>query len=180
MRRKLVLVQSCVRRHLARKELRRLRIEARSVEHVTNLNRGLEMKIIELQQRNDELSEEIRLLRLTDSKKRADFEQAESELAELRTRSKEDHLSMQRYQSELDKVTTMNRQLMARVDQLAMKNGELELSIREAMERKPTVELVDPKLLEQAVAKREHELRQEFERERKALIAERDREQSSK
>ena len=49
-----VLLQSCVRRMLARRELKRLRVEARSVEHFKNLNVGMENKIMQLQRRIDE------------------------------------------------------------------------------------------------------------------------------
>lgn len=47
--RQVTLVQCSVRRWMAKRELRRLKEEARSVNHLKNLNRGLELKIIELQ-----------------------------------------------------------------------------------------------------------------------------------
>lgn len=50
-----VIVQSCVRRYLARQVFRKLKREAKSVEHVKSLNKGLEKKIMSLQQRIDEL-----------------------------------------------------------------------------------------------------------------------------
>jgi len=53
--RNIVIVQSCVRKRQAKKVFRRLKAEARSVEHVKSLNKGLEMKIITLQQKMDEL-----------------------------------------------------------------------------------------------------------------------------
>ncbi|CAG9820456.1 unnamed protein product [Phaedon cochleariae] len=55
-RRQIVLCQSAIRRYLARKQYKRLRIEARSIEHVKTLNKGLENKIISLQQRIDEVN----------------------------------------------------------------------------------------------------------------------------
>jgi myosin-5 len=51
----MVLVQSMVRRWLARRLYRKLKVEARSVEHVKKLNKGLENKIISLQQKIEEL-----------------------------------------------------------------------------------------------------------------------------
>lgn len=54
-KRHVILVQSCIRRWLARRVFRKLKAEARSVEHVKSLNKGLEMKIISLQQRMDEI-----------------------------------------------------------------------------------------------------------------------------
>lgn len=44
-----------VRRFLARRKFKKLKAEARSVEHVKQLNKGLENKIISLQQRLGDL-----------------------------------------------------------------------------------------------------------------------------
>ncbi|XP_023938107.2 unconventional myosin-Va [Bicyclus anynana] len=49
--RKIIVAQAAVRRFLARRQYKRLRIEARSLDHVKTLNKGLENKIISLQQR---------------------------------------------------------------------------------------------------------------------------------
>ncbi|XP_037296114.1 unconventional myosin-Va isoform X2 [Manduca sexta] len=51
MKRHIVVAQSAIRRFLARRQYKRLRIEARSLDHVKTLNKGLENKIISLQQR---------------------------------------------------------------------------------------------------------------------------------
>jgi myosin-5 len=51
----IILVQSVVRRWLARRLYKKLKQEARSVEHVKKLNKGLENKIISLQQKIEEL-----------------------------------------------------------------------------------------------------------------------------
>ncbi|XP_014489447.1 PREDICTED: unconventional myosin-Va isoform X2 [Dinoponera quadriceps] len=61
--RDIVVVQSCIRKYRAKKVFRRLKAEARSVEHVKSLNKGLEMKIITLQQRIDDLAKENQLLK---------------------------------------------------------------------------------------------------------------------
>ncbi|XP_050306397.1 unconventional myosin-Va [Anthonomus grandis grandis] len=52
----IVVCQAAIRRFLARRQYKRLRIEARSIEHIKNLNKGLENKIISLQQKIDELN----------------------------------------------------------------------------------------------------------------------------
>ncbi|TSK13466.1 Unconventional myosin-Va [Bagarius yarrelli] len=49
-----VYLQCCVRRMLAQRELKRLKIEARSVEHYKKLNVGMEKKIMQLQRKVDE------------------------------------------------------------------------------------------------------------------------------
>ncbi|XP_076377233.1 dilute class unconventional myosin isoform X3 [Megalopta genalis] len=59
----IVIVQACIRRHLAKKVFRRLKAEARSVEHVKSLNKGLEKKIMTLQQKITELSKENQSLK---------------------------------------------------------------------------------------------------------------------
>ncbi|XP_071433939.1 unconventional myosin-Vb-like [Pithys albifrons albifrons] len=58
LRRAVVLLQCCARRARARRELQRLRIEARSVEHYKQLHRGMEIKVIQLQCRLDEQTQE--------------------------------------------------------------------------------------------------------------------------
>lgn len=50
----IVLLQSCVRRIRAKKELKKLKVEARSVEHFKKLNIGMENKIMQLQHKLDE------------------------------------------------------------------------------------------------------------------------------
>ena len=56
--RQIIMVQCQVRRFIARKQFKKLKIEAKSVEHQKKLNQGLENKIISLQQRLTE-SEKI-------------------------------------------------------------------------------------------------------------------------
>lgn len=49
-----IYLQCCYRRVRACRELRRLRVEARSVEHYKQLHKGMEIKVIQLQCRLDE------------------------------------------------------------------------------------------------------------------------------
>jgi myosin-5 len=52
---RIVLIQCLYRRRIARRILRQLKTEAKSVEFMKNLNKGLENKIISLQQKINEL-----------------------------------------------------------------------------------------------------------------------------
>ena len=61
--RMIVVAQSAVRRHFAKKELKQLKIDAKSVSHQKELNKGLENKIISLQQRLTEAKEDNKALR---------------------------------------------------------------------------------------------------------------------
>lgn len=50
----IILLQSCVRRMRAKRELKKLKVEARSVEHFKKLNIGMENKIMQLQHKINE------------------------------------------------------------------------------------------------------------------------------
>ena len=54
LRRAVLYLQCCYRRARARRELQRLRAEARSVEHYKQLHKGMEIKVMQLQRRLDE------------------------------------------------------------------------------------------------------------------------------
>ncbi|XP_052007771.1 unconventional myosin-Va-like [Xyrauchen texanus] len=58
----IVYLQCCIRRMRAKHELKKLKIEARSVEHFKKLNIGMENKIMQLQRRVDEQNKENRSL----------------------------------------------------------------------------------------------------------------------
>lgn len=72
-KRQIVLCQAAVRRYFARKQYKKLKIEARSIEHVKKLNKGLENKIISLQQKIEDLN-----------KVQNDYKNAQNEISELR------------------------------------------------------------------------------------------------
>ncbi|CAK1593456.1 unnamed protein product [Parnassius mnemosyne] len=75
MKRQIVIAQAAVRRFLARRQYKRLRIEARSLDHVKSLNKGLENKIISLQQRLGDALERARAI-----------EPLQAQLADLRAK----------------------------------------------------------------------------------------------
>ncbi|XP_058870055.1 unconventional myosin-Vb [Acipenser ruthenus] len=64
-------LQCCYRRMRARRELKQRRMEARSVEHYRQLNKGMEVKLMQLQRRADEQSRESSLLKERLSQERA-------------------------------------------------------------------------------------------------------------
>lgn len=57
-RRQIIICQSAVRRFLARRQFKRLKAEAKTINHIQNMYKGLENKIISMQQRIDELNRE--------------------------------------------------------------------------------------------------------------------------
>lgn len=50
---KIVIAQACIRRFLAKRKFKKLKAEARSISHLQTKYKGLENKIIELQQKVD-------------------------------------------------------------------------------------------------------------------------------
>ena len=66
-----IYLQSCLRRRLARKELKALRAEARSINKFKEISYALENKVVELTQRLQELTNEKKdlQLRLSDIEK---------------------------------------------------------------------------------------------------------------
>ncbi|CAH0599852.1 unnamed protein product [Chrysodeixis includens] len=91
MRRQIVIAQASIRRFLARRQYKLLRIEARSLDHVKSLNKGLENKIISLQQRLGDANEKAKgieplMMQIVDLKAKVDIlRQVESEAKTLRT-----------------------------------------------------------------------------------------------
>ncbi|VDK73468.1 unnamed protein product [Onchocerca ochengi] len=78
---KIVMIQCQVRQWLARRRLRELKIEARSLGHLQKLNRGLENKIISLQQKLDFMTaENSRLWTIS-----AEVDKMRAEMANLET-----------------------------------------------------------------------------------------------
>ncbi|XP_044003935.1 unconventional myosin-Va isoform X2 [Aphidius gifuensis] len=60
----IIIVQCTVRKYLAKKIFKNLKKEAKSVEHVKSLNKGLEMKIISMQQKITEINKENNALKI--------------------------------------------------------------------------------------------------------------------
>ncbi|XP_042369881.1 unconventional myosin-Vb [Plectropomus leopardus] len=76
-----VFMQCCVRRRAARRELMKLKTEARSVERYRELNKGMEVKLMQLQLRADQQARESAALRDT---LHAEREAGRAELEALR------------------------------------------------------------------------------------------------
>ncbi|XP_074834028.1 unconventional myosin-Va-like [Carettochelys insculpta] len=93
--RAVIYLQCCYRRMQARRELRRLRIEAKSVEHYKQLNKGMEIKVMQLQCKVDEqarenqsLSEQLSALRASHTKEVAQLHNKVQRLQEDKEQEK--------------------------------------------------------------------------------------------
>ncbi|CAB1428521.1 unnamed protein product [Pleuronectes platessa] len=84
----IVYLQCCFRRMKARRQLKKLKIEARSVEHFKKLNKGMENKIMQLQRKIDAQSKDnllvIEKLNSQEAVSSAEKEKMRTELNRLR------------------------------------------------------------------------------------------------
>ena len=161
------MVQSLIRRFLAKRELKKLRIEARSVEHVTNLNKGLELKIIELQQRINEFVNEKKNLIHNDieiCEYKNQISKLEIDIKNLKNDLKQKEIDFQTLEQDLTDYKKSNEKLTNEVEKHKKKINELltnHAKIRQEF---------DPKLLEEAVAQKEKQLLSKFDKEKKGLM----------
>uniref|UniRef100_A0A0N4ZS37 Myosin motor domain-containing protein n=1 Tax=Parastrongyloides trichosuri TaxID=131310 RepID=A0A0N4ZS37_PARTI len=141
--RKIIKVQCFVRRWLARRRLKELKIEAKSVGHLQKLNKGLENKIISLQQKLDiaslnidiihEKEKKIEILSLENKKLEVEREKV-LKLNEELNKTTEENVKLKKDRNDLRielakecsdrmeaerEVEEMRDQLMANVDLLA-------------------------------------------------------------
>ncbi|XP_051495924.1 unconventional myosin-Va-like [Apus apus] len=172
-----VFLQSCCRRARARRELRRLRVQARSVEHYKQLHKGMEIKVIQLQCRLDEqaqekqqlveqlsgltaahaqevqrLRAELQLLR-EDVARDARVQQLQERLAEL-----ERHHAKSCLAQEVEEL----RQRLAEVEAVKLQLGEE----RDALIQRTLEQSQDLEEQHQRSARESQGLRQELEEER--------------
>ncbi|CAC5367741.1 MYO5 [Mytilus coruscus] len=76
----IIKLQGHYRRRKAKKELKKLKIEAKSVDHIKNVNKGLENKIIQLQQQLDVRKQEMNAVK----QQEGEMEKMKIELEKLR------------------------------------------------------------------------------------------------
>uniref|UniRef100_A0AAY4CY02 Methyl-CpG binding domain protein 3b n=1 Tax=Denticeps clupeoides TaxID=299321 RepID=A0AAY4CY02_9TELE len=138
-----VLLQCCVRRQAARKELRKLRAEARSVEKYRELNKGMEVKLMQLQLRADHQARESASLR------------------EMLHTEREAHVS------ELEQLRAALRKLEAQLQVKPQKTPAV--SVKEEEERQRTEErhASDVLRLTQAISNAGASMKAELEEERR-------------
>ncbi|KAJ8417122.1 hypothetical protein AAFF_G00283490 [Aldrovandia affinis] len=111
----IIYLQCCVRRMGAKRELKKLKIEARSVEHFKKLNIGMENKIMQLQRKVDEQNKENRSVseRLSglESTYAAEGEKLRNEVARLRGSEEEARNNSNRVASLLEEVARLRKEL---------------------------------------------------------------------
>ncbi|XP_050073337.1 unconventional myosin-Va isoform X2 [Anopheles maculipalpis] len=129
----IIKCQAAIRRFLARRAFKKLKAEARTVAHIQKMYKGLENKIIELQQRHDVLSKE-----------NAGLKKQNLEVVEMRQKLE----GMKRLENELKLLQL----------QLIQKDAKLILSIKQLEgERDEKMQLLEEKQREEEDRQRERE-----------------------
>ncbi|XP_072236362.1 unconventional myosin-Va isoform X3 [Leuresthes tenuis] len=113
----IVYLQCCIRRMRAKQELKKLKIEARSVEHFKKLNKGMENKIMQLQRKIDEQTKENRLVndKLVglESSYTVESERMRSELSRLRGAEEDAKNKGNQVSSLLEELERLRKELSA-------------------------------------------------------------------
>ncbi|XP_013869025.1 unconventional myosin-Va [Austrofundulus limnaeus] len=187
----IVLLQSCVRRMWAKRELKKLKVEARSVEHFKKLNVGMENKIMQLQlkineqnKENRELSERLCILEKTRAAERdrqiREIENLQSSEQESRAKAETlpsllERLSFLQHELENtsrektdleEQMKSYKEQTQQVVDELNMKNNLLQSNIDELNQEvlKQTQQLTDIKTTSESTKQLEKDLIEERSR----------------
>ncbi|XP_022303516.2 unconventional myosin-Va-like isoform X3 [Crassostrea virginica] len=180
----IILLQSHYRRRKAKKELKHLKIEAKSVEHIKNVNKGLENKIIQLQQKLDSKNKEGMTLK----EQEVYIKQLKGEIEKLRSSNEEGKKSSNKVselmqqikdlQEELSKeredkqvLITEKEELMKEHTQILSKLSEEKCHLKEELEEATLKR-------EQQEIKTDDELKVKLEEAKKVLQAEFDSERS--
>lgn len=177
----IVVTQSAVRRWFAKRELRKLKIEAKSVEHVKKLNKGLEKKIISLQQKIEELVKENKTFKSQGEDMRGLQDKVE-QAKNLENLLRASNGKLAALEETLASVQVELRHVACEKEDLLAKNTALSQIIEAANKEKSRLqhdleEMVKAVQLNQESA--QEMLRQKLESERQRLLAEFDEERSA-
>ena len=127
---KIILIQCIFRRRQAKKQLKKLKIDAKSVDHQRKLNKGLENKIISLQQKLTESKNISKNLKSVEN----DFNAATKELETLRSTNEKNRLVADRVHKLEDEVAQLKSDLKKEKEEKAQVVNEKTKEIAEARE----------------------------------------------
>ncbi|XP_057301771.1 unconventional myosin-Va-like isoform X2 [Hydractinia symbiolongicarpus] len=181
----IVFLQCCVRRKAAKRELKRLKIEAKSVEHLKSLTKGMEKKVMTLQEK---LTEERKEKELVQAKviKLKYIEDEVRELRELKPQWENLVQNAEKLKQEKDDlennvaiVTEENKKLVNESESLKNQKDEEIAALKKAMEELQQSLLDQKKENEEEKAESEAILKRELEKQREELVAEFNTERAS-
>lgn len=175
--RQIVIVQSAVRSWFARKVFRQLKIEARSVEHVRTLNRGLESKIIQLQQKIEQLKIELtKTKQLGNENQEYKTEKAKlmNDVRNLKNVIIGKNKEVEFLKSKTEEAKERNIQLESKLDEVKFAYEELKKKIKQLESNQMKKREQDDQFVE-----KEKAIIERYEREKRALLQERESEKAA-
>ncbi|KAG2358707.1 P-loop containing nucleoside triphosphate hydrolase protein [Suillus spraguei] len=141
---RVVYLQSCVRRRLARKKLKALRAEARSVSKFKEISYRLENKVVELTQTLQTRTEEKKVLQAQLCELEKQIQQWTSKYEEADTKAKSFQTALSTAEAEL-----------SRRDELLLAKADVEKRLDEAVAKAAEKEAMIQKLSDELVAQTE-------------------------
>lgn len=175
--RQIVIVQNLVRKRFAKKVFKQLKIEARSVEHVRSLNMGLESKIIQLQQKIENLKIELGKSKVSGN----DVQELKTEKAKLTNEirnlknviiGKNKEVEFLKGKAEEEKQQSI--QLESKLDEIKFNYEELKKKFKQF-----DVNQNKKRELEEQFIDKEKQIIERYERERRILLQERESEKAA-
>jgi len=175
--RQIVIVQSLVRKFFAKKVFKQLKIEARSVDHVRTLNRGLESKIVQLQQKIENLKIELGKTKSSGNEVqelKTDKAKLANEIRNLKNViiGKNKEVEFLKRKSEEEKQRSI--QLESKLDEIKFNYEELKKKFKQF-----DINQNKRRELEEQFVEKEKEIIERFEREKRILLQERESEKSA-
>jgi myosin-5 len=137
-----IYLQSCVRRRLARRELRALKAEARSVSKFKEISYKLENKVVELTQNLQKRTEEKKEIQVR-------LSELEQQLQQWITRHEESDTRAKQFQASLQSVGAELRERDERLLAKADVEKRLEDSVAKSTEKEETIRKLTADLLRQ-------------------------------
>ncbi|XP_029025243.1 unconventional myosin-Vb isoform X2 [Betta splendens] len=132
-----VIIQCAYRRMHAKRQLKQLKIEARSAEHLKKLNTGMENKIVQLQRKMDDQNKEFKnqseQLQTVNSSLNTELSKLQKELQQLRSQQ-EDGGQVTSLQDQLEKLRQKLQEVNAERKRLEEEHGAEKLDLTQRVE----------------------------------------------
>lgn len=173
----IITVQSIVRSWFAKKVFRQLKIEARSIDHVRTLNRGLESKIIQLQQKIEYLKVElVKSKQLGNENQEIKTEKAKlaNDIRNLKNVIIGKNKEVEYLKTKAEEEKQRNIQLENKLDEIKFNYEELKKKLKQL-----DTDQVNRRDLEEQLLEKERSIIEKYEREKRILLQERESENSA-
>ncbi|KAL0965691.1 hypothetical protein UPYG_G00284510 [Umbra pygmaea] len=132
-----ITIQCAYRRLRAKRELKQLKIEARSAEHLKKLNTGMENKIVQLQRKMDDQTKDLKSqneqLSLAKSSLDTEVNKLQKELEVMRSRQG-DGSQLTSLQDELEKLRAELREAHAQRKKMEEEHGSEKMGLEKRVE----------------------------------------------